>query len=183
MAATLSGGGPDDRRASVLAAPETWRERLGAEIPAHRAGRGLQIRGTGLRRARAYVCVAVTSMVALAFLIPLGLVVQQLARERALADAERQTAVVVAVLTVTTDPVAVERAIATTGGPAVGRVAVHNLGGYAESVGYPHARSEDIALAAGPPSPSIANVQGGPSYLEPAYVGAGLTAVGAGSIP
>jgi len=41
-------------------------------------------------------------MVALAFLIPLGLVVQQLARERALADAERQTAVVVAVLTVTT---------------------------------------------------------------------------------
>jgi signal transduction histidine kinase len=114
-------------------------------------------------------------MVALAFLIPLGLVVQQLARERALADAERQTAVVVAVLTVTTDPLAVDRAIATTGGPAVGRVAVHNLGGDSDVVR--HARIEDIALAAGQASPVVANVPGGLSYLEPVDVGAGRTAV------
>jgi len=116
-------------------------------------------------------------MVALAFLIPLGLVVQQLARERALADAERQTAVVVAVLTVTTDPVAVERAIATTGGPAVHRVAVHNLGADGDRVGDSHARNEDIALAAGQASPVMANVPGGLSYLEPVDVGAGRTAV------
>jgi signal transduction histidine kinase len=114
-------------------------------------------------------------MVALAFLIPLGLVVQQLARERALADAERQTAVVVAVLTVTTDPLAVERAIATTGGPAVGRVAVHNLG--SEEVGDRHARTEDINLAAGQASPVVAPVAGGLSYLEPVDVGEGRTAV------
>jgi signal transduction histidine kinase len=116
-------------------------------------------------------------MVALAFLIPLGLVVQQLARERALAEAERQTAVVVAVLTVTTDPLAVERAIATTGGPAVDRVAVHNLGGDGERVGDSHARNEDIALAAGQASPVVANVPGGLSYLEPVDVGSGRTAV------
>src|SRR5262249_62291970 len=121
MAATLSGGGPDDRRTPVLAASEAWRERLGAEIPAHRAGRGLQVHGTGLRRALAYVCMTVTSMVALAFLIPLGLVVQQLARERALADAERQTAVVVPGLTVTTRPLAVHRAPTTTRRPSLRR--------------------------------------------------------------
>jgi len=75
-------------------------------------------------------------MVALAFLIPRGLVVQLLAKERALADAERQTAVVVAVLTVTTDPNQVDRAIATTGGPAVQRVSVHNLPGESDPVGF-----------------------------------------------
>jgi signal transduction histidine kinase len=117
-------------------------------------------------------------MVALAFLIPLGLVVQQLARERALADAERQTAVVVAVLTVTTDPLAVDRAIATTGGPATSRVTVHNLGGESNAVGQQqHARADDIARAAGQASPVIADVPGGLSYLEPVDIGAGQTAV------
>jgi signal transduction histidine kinase len=115
-------------------------------------------------------------MVALAFLVPLGLVVQQLTRERALADAERQTAVVVAVLTVTTDPTAVDRAIATTGGPATGRVAVHNLG--VGGVGdKQHASDDDIALAAGQASPVIAEVPGGLSYLEPVDVGSSRTAV------
>jgi signal transduction histidine kinase len=114
-------------------------------------------------------------MVALAFLIPLGLVVQQLARERALADAERQTAVVVAVLTVTTDPVAVDRAIATVGGPSVGRVSVHHLGN--DRVGDQHARNADIALAAAHAAPVVARVPGGLSYLEPVDVGANQTAV------
>jgi signal transduction histidine kinase len=116
-------------------------------------------------------------MVALAFLIPLGLVVQQLAKERALADAERQTAVVVAVLTVTTDPLAVDRAIATTGGPAVDRVSVHNLGGDDGSDAKRHARAEDIELAASQASPLVADVDGGLSYLEPVDVGTGRTAV------
>jgi signal transduction histidine kinase len=116
-------------------------------------------------------------MVALAFLIPLGLVVQQLARERALADAERQTAVVVAVLTVTTDPSLVNRAIATTGGGDGGRVAVHNLTDTGDLLGQSHARSEDIALAAGQAAPLVATVPGGLSYLEPVDVGGGRTAV------
>jgi signal transduction histidine kinase len=114
-------------------------------------------------------------MVALAFLIPLALVVQQLARERALADAERQTAVVVAVLTVTTDPVAVDRAIATTGGPAVGRVAVHGLSG--GGVGTRHAGANDIDAAATQSRSVVVRVPGGLSYLEPVDVGQGRTAV------
>jgi signal transduction histidine kinase len=114
-------------------------------------------------------------MVAVAFLIPLGLVVSQLARERALADAERQTAVVVAVLTVTTDPAAVDRAISTTGGPTAGRVAVHRLGG--GTVGQRHARVEDITLAAGQQRPVVTGVPGGLSYLEPVDVAEGRTAV------
>ena len=114
-------------------------------------------------------------MVALAFLIPLGLMVQTLAHERALADAERQTAVVVAVLTLTTDPAAVERAIAKPGGPAVGRVAVYGLIG--GTVGEPHAKLDDITLAAGQQRAIVTNVQGGQSYLEPVDVGDGRTAV------
>ena len=116
-------------------------------------------------------------MVALAFLIPLGLVVQLLAKERALADAERQTAVVVAVLTVTTDPNQVDRAIATTGGPAVQRVSVHDLPGESDPVGDRHASQADVNLAAGQAAPYLADVPGGVSYLEPVDIGTGRTVV------
>src|SRR5690348_11653422 len=128
MAAALDRRRPDDRRSSLLAAPEVGRERGGAQVPAHRAGGRHQVRGPRLRTALARVNVAVTSMVVLAFLIPLALVVAQLARERALADAERQAAVVVAVLAVTSNPVAVERAIVAAGGERADRVGVHGLG-------------------------------------------------------
>jgi len=123
------------------------------------------------------VSIAVTAMVAFAFLVPLALVVQQVAKQRALADAERQTAVVVAVLAITTDPAAVDRAIATTGGTTAGRVAVHGLAGYAGDVGVSHARAEDVALAAGQTRPVTVDVPGGLSYLEPVDVGSVRAAV------
>jgi signal transduction histidine kinase len=121
-----------------------------------------------------WVTIATTSMVALAFLIPLGVLVQQLARERALADAERQTAVVVAVLAVTTDPVAVERAIQTAGGADAPRVAVHGLTG--TEVGVGHADSDDVTLATSLRQSMTSRVRGGLSYLEPVDVG-GATVV------
>ena len=65
-------------------------------------------------------------MVAVAFLIPLGLVVQQLAEERAAADARAQAAAVAAVLGVQADQAAIEKTI-NTSGEAPDRVAVHNL--------------------------------------------------------
>lgn len=111
-----------------------------------------------------------TSLVVLAFLIPLGLVVAQLARERALADAERQTAVVVAVLTVTTDPAAVDRALIAAGGRSAGRVGVRNLGG--GDVGERHAKPDDITRASGQQRSAVVDVPGGLSYLEPVDVGA-----------
>src|SRR5688572_32917612 len=110
MASAVGGGGSDDRRSPVLAPAQAGRERGGAEIPAHRAGGRGSVHGTRLRAALAYVSVAVTSMVAIAFLIPLGLVVQQLAEDRAVADAERTAAAVVAVLVVRPDQAAVNPA-------------------------------------------------------------------------
>jgi signal transduction histidine kinase len=121
-----------------------------------------------------WVTVATTSMVALALLVPLGLLVQQLARERALADAERQSAVVVAVLAVTTDPVAVERAIETAGGADAERVAVHGLAG--ADVGAGNADTGDIRLATSLRQSMTTGVRGGLSYLEPVDVG-GATVV------
>jgi signal transduction histidine kinase len=114
-------------------------------------------------------------MVVLAFLVPLALVVQHLARERALADAERRTAVVVAVLAVTTDPVAVNRAIATTTDGRADRVAVHGLA--PGSVGRSHARPEEVLLAKGQRRPAVVPVPGGVAYLEPVDLGPGGTAV------
>jgi signal transduction histidine kinase len=116
-------------------------------------------------------------MVALAFLIPLGLVVQQLARERAIADAERQTAVVVALLTVTTDQQMIEQAINRTGGPAVDRVAVHNLTDDGMGIGTGHASAGDLGRAADQAAPVIVEVKGGESYLETVDLGSGRTAV------
>jgi signal transduction histidine kinase len=118
-------------------------------------------------------------MVALAFLIPLGLVVQQLVRERALADAERQAVVAAAVLTVTTKPDDVQRALEATGHSTVTRVAVHNL---SAPVGQRRARSDDIALlaqraAGGRSVPTVVPVSGGLSYLEPVDVGSWRFAV------
>jgi signal transduction histidine kinase len=111
-------------------------------------------------------------MVALAFLIPLGLVVQQLVRERAMADAERQSVIVAAVLAVTADPVAVDKALDASGPTAVERVAVHNL---TAPVGQRHASDEDITLVAGQAAkgkarPAVVLVRGGMSYLEPVDV-------------
>jgi signal transduction histidine kinase len=126
-----------------------------------------------------------TSMVALAFLIPLGLLVQQLAKERAIADAERQTAVVVAVLAVTTDPSAVAKAIAKAAEDlaeddpdarvGAGGLAVHGLAGV--KVGTSHARTQDVLLASGQAEPVVAEVPGGLAYLEPVDVGDSIAVV------
>ncbi|HEY8471936.1 MAG TPA: HAMP domain-containing sensor histidine kinase [Natronosporangium sp.] len=105
---------------------------------------------------------------AFAFLIPLALLVQQLAHERALAQAERQTAIVVSVLAVTTDPDAVEEVINTTTGDGTDRVAVHGL---AETVGTRHASAEDIERTSRQGDTVVASVPGGLSYLEPIEVG------------
>jgi signal transduction histidine kinase len=114
-------------------------------------------------------------MVALAFLIPLGLLVQQLAHERALAQAERQTAIVVSVLAVTTDPNAVAQVIASTDTGRTGPVAVHGLAD--QPVGTSHAPAADIALAGRQRQTVVARVPGGLAYLEPVEVDDGQVAV------
>ncbi|MFV2179659.1 hypothetical protein ACFHW3_41930, partial [Actinomadura sp. LOL_011] len=76
----------------------------------------------GMRATLALVPFAVTAMVAVSFLLPLCLVVQQMARDRALTGAERQAASLIPVLAITTDPDALADAVASTEAGADGRL-------------------------------------------------------------
>ncbi|MFF4382319.1 sensor histidine kinase [Kitasatospora sp. NPDC001547] len=78
-----------------------------------------------MRWALIKAAVAGTTMVALAFLIPLGMMVQQTARDRAFTAAERQAAALGPALAITTDEDAVNRALASTDAGGQGRMAVH----------------------------------------------------------
>ncbi|MFC5143332.1 sensor histidine kinase [Streptomyces aureoversilis] len=78
-----------------------------------------------MRWALVRVSLAVTVMVVLAFAVPLGLVVKELARDRAFADAERQAAQIRPALAITTDRDQLERAVASSQAGGDGRMAVH----------------------------------------------------------
>ncbi|WP_033258772.1 MULTISPECIES: HAMP domain-containing sensor histidine kinase [Kitasatospora] len=82
-----------------------------------------------MRWAMVKAAIAGTVMVALAFLIPLGLMVQQTARDRAFTAAERQAAALGPALAITTDQQAVAKAMASTDAGTRERLAVHLPGG------------------------------------------------------
>ncbi|MCB5165857.1 HAMP domain-containing protein [Streptomyces bambusae] len=63
-----------------------------------------------MRRSLAGVALAVTSMVALSFLIPLGLLVMSLAREQSITAAEQSAAAMAPILALTTDPAELQEA-------------------------------------------------------------------------
>jgi len=128
-----------------------------------------------MRRTLALVALAVTSMVALAFLIPLGLVVQETARERAIADAQRQAAALGPVLAVTTDRSALERALASMQAGADQRLAVHLPGGAV--VGVPRADPDVVgnAMRRGRTSENV--VDGGYALMQPIALDQGRVAV------
>lgn len=62
-----------------------------------------------MRWALVKVCLAVTAMVVVAFAVPLGLVVKELARDRAFSGAEREAAAIAPALSITTDREQLER--------------------------------------------------------------------------
>nr|WP_206323408.1 HAMP domain-containing sensor histidine kinase [Streptomyces sp. HNM0574] len=64
-------------------------------------------------------------MVVIAFAVPLGLVVKEMAADRALSNAERQAAAVGPALAITTDRQQLKRAVASTQAGSDGRIAVH----------------------------------------------------------
>ncbi|MFF0885294.1 ATP-binding protein [Streptomyces sp. NPDC003456] len=76
-----------------------------------------------MRRALAAVALAVTSMIALSFSIPLALLVQSEARSRAITQAEQKAAALSPVLAITTEPGEVEQAVASLDGDK--RLGVH----------------------------------------------------------
>lgn len=78
-----------------------------------------------MRWALVKVCLAVTAMVVVAFAVPLGLVVQEMASDRAFSNAERQAATIGPTLSITTDAVQLRKAVESTQMGAARRMAVH----------------------------------------------------------
>lgn len=118
-----------------------------------------------MRRTLAVLMVAVTSMVALAFLVPLALVVKETARLRALADAERQASALVPVLALTTEADELALAMARTEAGRRGRLAIHVKDGPATGVS--RAPRGEVAGAMARTSASRVELPGGYALLRP----------------
>jgi signal transduction histidine kinase len=128
-----------------------------------------------MRWAVARLALAVTSMVALAFLIPLALVAREIARERAMADAHQEAAGIVAVLAVSDERDVLVRAVAATGAGAAGRLAVYLPD--QPPAGTTRAPVDDVSLARLRRQPLTAPVPHGVAYLQPVALDGGRTAV------
>ncbi|OKJ06189.1 sensor histidine kinase [Kitasatospora sp. CB01950] len=131
-----------------------------------------------MRWAMVKAAIAGTVMVALAFLIPLGLVVQHTARDRAFTAAQRQAAALGPALAITTDQDAIARALASTDAGAEDRLAVHLPGGTV--VG--HARADAGQAAADDQGQAgvrggTVRTTGGYALLQPVAVDNGRVAM------
>lgn len=109
-----------------------------------------------------------STLVALAFLIPLGISLRDQVRDEAIADAARRSALVTGALTVSTDAPAVQRAVETTGGDPTTRPVVHGL--LADGSGG-RATNADIARARAGRRSLVTAVPGGVVRLDPVVLG------------
>jgi signal transduction histidine kinase len=149
-------------------------------------------RRTSVRTVLALVSAAVTSMVALAFLIPLAVIVRDLARDRAFSSAQLAGAAIDPVLAVTTDRATLDRAIASTATGAAGQLGVYltvapSSSGVAAASrpaagatfigGQPRASVADLRTAAASARSFIAPVPGGYTVLQPVALAGGNLAV------
>lgn len=135
-----------------------------------------------MRWALVKVCLAVTVMVVVAFAVPLGLVVKEMARDRAFSDAERQAAMIGPTLSITTDRAELETAVLTTEPGAAGRMAVHlpaagEAGSRAVEIGSRRATRKDLETVRESGRASITEVPGGSALLQPTALGSGGIAV------
>lgn len=133
-----------------------------------------------MRWALVKVSVAVTTMVALAFLIPLGLMVRETARDRAFTVAERQAGELGPALAITTDQDALQRALASTQSWSAGRIALHvpvDGGPALTTLGRGRATDPEIRTVAVDGGAATTTVPGGYVYLSPVAVGSGGIAV------
>ena len=157
-----------------------------------------------VRTTLALVSVAVTSMVAIAFLIPLAVIVRDVARDRAFTSAQLAGAAIEPVLSITTGRAALERAIVSTPAGAAGQLAVYltassgsagssasagSSGSAGDVVGRPagqagtvvggpqRASAADLRAATTAARSFIAPVPGGYAVLQPVALGGGRLAV------
>ncbi|MFG2878364.1 sensor histidine kinase [Streptomyces sp. NPDC048337] len=134
-----------------------------------------------MRWALVKVCLAVTVMVVVAFAVPLGLVVKEMASDRAFSNAERQAATIGPTLSITTDPVQLRKAVESTQMGAARRMAVHvpAIGGSAPvDIGEGRAGERVVAETRRIGRATSASVAGGGSaLLQPIALGSGDIAV------
>ncbi|MCW7946005.1 histidine kinase [Streptomyces hygroscopicus] len=131
-----------------------------------------------MRWALVKVCVAVTTMVVVAFAVPLGLVIKEMARDRAFSNAERQAAAIAPALSITTDRDQLERVVASAG--SGDGIAVHipaGEGTKAVDIGRQRASAKDIAMTRGLGRASTTEVPGGSTLLQPTALSSGAIAV------
>lgn len=128
-----------------------------------------------MRRSYVLVALAVTTLVALAFCIPLGLLVITAAQDRALREAERQALGLSPVVVVATDRELVLSSIMSTEAGQDGRVGVHlpALG----TVGASRAGAGAVDDVRQRQVAGTAEVPGGRVYLRPVALPRGLIAV------
>ncbi|MFI1102539.1 ATP-binding protein [Streptomyces melanogenes] len=133
-----------------------------------------------MRWALVKVAVAVTLMVVLAFAVPLGLVIKEMARDRAFSNAERQAAAIGPTLSITADRDALERAVASTQAGAAGRMAVHipaPPGGAPVEIGRGRAPRKDLDATRKVVRAYISGVPGGSTLLQPTALSSGEIAI------
>ncbi|GGT28072.1 sensor histidine kinase [Streptomyces purpureus] len=135
-----------------------------------------------MRWALVKVSLAVTVMVVVAFAVPLGLVIKEMARDRAFSNAERQAAAIGPSLSITTDRAQLDRAVASTQAGAAGRMAVHipaaeGDGGRALEIGTGRAAAKDLETVRATPRASITDVEGGSALLQPIALSSGQIAI------
>ncbi len=133
-----------------------------------------------MRWALVKVCVAVTTMVVVAFAVPLGLVIKEMARDRAFSNAEREAAAVAPALSITTGREQLERVVAAAGSGADQGMAVHipeGGGQQALDIGPQRASDEDIATVRELGRASTTEVPGGFTLLQPTALSSGEIAV------
>ncbi|MEU5435718.1 HAMP domain-containing sensor histidine kinase [Streptomyces sp. NPDC020719] len=136
-----------------------------------------------MRWALVKVALAVTVMVVLAFAVPLGLVIREMARDRAFSNAERQAAAIGPTLSITTDRDALERAVASTQAGAAGRMAVHIpalpdvKGSVPVDIGRRRAAQKDLEATRKVVRAYISGVPGGSTLLQPTALSSGEIAI------
>ncbi|MFJ5263662.1 sensor histidine kinase [Streptomyces sp. NPDC088387] len=131
-----------------------------------------------MRWALVKVSLAVTAMVVVAFAVPLGLVIKELARDRAFSNAERDAAEIAPALSITTDRAQLQRVVASAGSddgmavhiPAEGDAA-------AVAIGRQRAAREDIEATRKVGRASTTRVPDGSALLQPVAVSSGQIAV------
>lgn len=121
------------------------------------------------------LALAITSMVALAFLVPLIYATGRIAHDRAISDARQQAAAMVAALAVNTDPSMLTSAVASTDAGAAGNLAVHLPD--ILPLGNTHTDQADIDSAGSHRQAVTDEVEGGLVYLQPSVLGDGRSAV------